>query len=166
MWGRARYRDIGYCFYAWIFTCQPYRTKNGDQKSNRMGYFEGTFAKSLSRWRQLSAHLLSSIHSPQEPSITKVVNLLNSVLQPFIKPNNSNSQSQADNLASLVNEGRELGLLLLAQPRTWVFGWETSIVTGPNATNQIVAFPSLEEVITRGKKERRRVLCEQDRETM
>lgn len=55
-------------------------------------------------------------------------------------------------------------MLLLAQPGTWKFGWNMTMEVGPTAKDQIVVFPSLEEVINSGGKERRRVLYEQDRE--
>ncbi|ESZ94389.1 hypothetical protein SBOR_5253 [Sclerotinia borealis F-4128] len=137
-------------------------------KGDKRLHEQDALSKSLSQWRQLSAHLLSSTHSKQGPpkdsSITKVVNLLNSILQPFIKPDSNNSQSQSDNLASIICEGKEFGMLLLEQPGAWMFGWETTSKMGSRAENQIVVFPSLEEVIQRSGKERRRVVCEQDRE--
>ncbi|TGO17967.1 hypothetical protein BTUL_0013g00400 [Botrytis tulipae] len=122
----------------------------------------------LSRVRELSARHLSSSRSPEDaskdPSIARVVNLLNSILQPFIKP--SSKSSQFENLASIIYQGREFGLLLLAQPGTWLFGWQTSTRVESNTKDQIVVFPTLEEVINKDGKERRRVVCEQERETI
>ncbi|KAM0156344.1 hypothetical protein ACHAQE_003066 [Botrytis cinerea] len=122
----------------------------------------------LSRVRQLSTQHISSSKSPEgaskNPSIARVVNLLNSILQPFIKP--SSKSSQSENLASIVYQGREFGLLLLAQPGNWIFGWEATPGVEPNTRNQIVVFPSLEEVINRDGKERRRIVSEQERETV
>ncbi|KAF7944771.1 uncharacterized protein EAE97_005404 [Botrytis byssoidea] len=122
----------------------------------------------LSRVRELSTRHISSSKSPEDASkdasIARVVNLLNSILQPFIKP--SSKSSQFDNLASIIYQGREFGLLLLAQPGNWLFGWQTSTGVESNTKDQIVVFPSLEEVINKDGKERRRVVCEQERETI
>ncbi|TGO42568.1 hypothetical protein BHYA_0007g00680 [Botrytis hyacinthi] len=122
----------------------------------------------LSRVRELSTRHVSSLRSPEDaskdPSIARVVNLLNSILQPFIKP--SSKSSQFENLASIIYQGREFGLLLLAQPGNWLFGWQTSAGVESNTKDQIVVFPSLEELINKGGKERRRVVCEQERETI
>lgn len=131
-------------------------------------FFLAAYDNLLSRVRQLSTQHISSSKSPEgaskDPSIARVVNLLNSILQPFIKP--SSKSSQSENLASIVYQGREFGLLLLAQPGNWIFGWEATPGVEPNTRNQIVVFPSLEEVINRDGKERRRVVSEQERETL
>lgn len=57
-------------------------------------------------------------------------------------------------------------MLLLAQPGAWRFGWETKSKSGSKDKNHLVVFPSLEEVITRGDREQKRVVCEQDRESL
>ncbi|KAF7901003.1 hypothetical protein EAF00_003224 [Botryotinia globosa] len=130
--------------------------------------FSAAHENVLSRVRELSTRHISSSRSPEDaskdPSIARVVNLLNSILQPFLKP--SSKSSQFENLASIIYQGREFGLLLLAQPGTWLFGWQTSTGVESNTNGQIVVFPTLEEVINKDGKERRRVVCEQERETI
>ncbi|THV51337.1 hypothetical protein BGAL_0114g00090 [Botrytis galanthina] len=130
--------------------------------------FSAAHENVLSRVRELSTRHASSSRSPEDaskdPSIARVVNLLNSILQPFIKP--SSKSSQFENLASIVYQGREFGLMLLAQPGNWLFGWKTSAVAESNTKDQIVVFPSLVEAIIKDGKERRRVVCEQERETI
>ncbi|KAF7931612.1 uncharacterized protein EAE98_004348 [Botrytis deweyae] len=122
----------------------------------------------LSRVREISTRHISSSKSPEDaskdPSIARIINLLNSILQPFIKP--SSKSSQFENLASIIYQGREFGLLLLAQPGNWLFGWQTIAGLESDNRGQIVVFPSLEEVINKDGKERRRVVCEQERETI
>ncbi|TGO61814.1 hypothetical protein BCON_0024g00140 [Botryotinia convoluta] len=131
-------------------------------------FFSAAQDNVLSRVRELSIRHISSSRSPEDaskdPSIARVVNLLNSILQPFI--NASSKSSQFENLASIIYQGREFGLLLLAQPGNWLFGWQTSTGVESNTKDQVVVFPSLEEVINKDGKERRRVVCEQERETI
>lgn len=56
-------------------------------------------------------------------------------------------------------------MLLLAQSGAWRFGWETKSKSASKDKSHLVVFPSLEEVITRDK-EQKRVVCEQDRESL
>ncbi|TEY74751.1 hypothetical protein BOTCAL_0070g00180 [Botryotinia calthae] len=143
-----------------------YRSALKDNK--QLNKQDAAYVDLLSRVRQLSTQYISSSKSPEdaskEPSVARVVNLLNSILQPFIKP--SSKSSQFENLASIVYQGREFGLLLLAQPGNWIFGWEATTGVESNTRNHIVVFPSLDEVINRDGKERRRVVSEQERETV
>ncbi|PQE13608.1 hypothetical protein CJF31_00005035 [Rutstroemia sp. NJR-2017a BVV2] len=131
------------------------------------------FNKALARWRQLSAYLLSHNSShhesslqPTDPATERILETLSAVLQPFIRPSRSESQSptQVDNLASIIQEGKEFGMLLLEQPGTWVLGWESaskrSSKMDPRANKEIVVFPSLGEVINRGGRENLRVIVD------
>ncbi|KAF7886967.1 uncharacterized protein EAF02_003614 [Botrytis sinoallii] len=137
-------------------------------KDNKQLNKQDAHGNVLSRVREISTRHMSSSKSPEDaskdPSIARVINLLNSILQPFIKP--SSKSSQFENLASIIYQGREFGLLLLAQPGNWLFGWQTSAGVESNTKGQIIVFPSLEEVINKDGKERRRVVCEQERETI
>ncbi|KAF5874551.1 uncharacterized protein Bfra_004562 [Botrytis fragariae] len=164
----GQYTGTSYDFTATLKKCgysertEPTISTLGSLLGNSTAY-----NNALSRVRELSTHHISSSKSPEDaskdPSIAKVVNLLNSILQPFISP--SSKSSQFENLASIIYQGRELGLQLLAQPGNWIFGWKaTAGGVESNTRNQIVVFPSLEEVINKDGKERRRVVCEQERE--
>ncbi|KAF7956626.1 hypothetical protein EAE96_003960 [Botrytis aclada] len=143
-----------------------YRSALKDNK--QLNKQDAAYENLLSGVRELSTRHKSSLRSPEDaskdPSIAKVVNLLNSILQPFIKP--SSKSVQFENLASIIYQGREFGLLLLAQPGTWIFGWQTTAGVESNTRDQIVVFPSLEEIINKNGKERRRIVCEQEREAL
>ncbi|KAM3065654.1 hypothetical protein ACMFMG_011361 [Clarireedia jacksonii] len=138
---------------------------------------QDNFDKCLARWRQLSAYLLSSNSTHRESSLqladhatTRIVEILNTVLRPFTRSSKSESRSptQVENLASIIQEGKEFGMLLLEQPGTWVLGWELLSKRGskidPKANNEIVVFPSLGEVISKGGRAHLRVIIEVVRE--
>ncbi|PQE28127.1 hypothetical protein CJF30_00010228 [Rutstroemia sp. NJR-2017a BBW] len=131
------------------------------------------FNKALARWRQLSAYLLSHNSSHHESSLQstdlateRILETLSTVLKPFIRSSRSESQSptQMDNLASIIQEGKEFGMLLLEQPGTWVLGWESAAKRNskmdPRASKEIVVFPSLGEVVNRGGREDLRVIVD------
>lgn len=111
------------------------------------------FEASLSKWRQLTAFLLESpnhrdtMHADAHlhSAVLQNVALLNQALTPFINRGAEAQQRQSDNLASIILEGASAGLLLFAQPSSWVFGWTAE-------KNVLVAFPSIAEEVTNGRK--------------
>jgi hypothetical protein len=102
------------------------------------------------------------------------VEVLNGILQPFIKPGTEAQLAQSDNLASIILEGAHFGILLFSQPTIWIFGWDKKISSqagskdrrsgsgsgNGSAKNTLVVFTSIGKVITRDQSEHLRVVVD------
>lgn len=131
------------------------------------------------KWRQLTASLLSPPSHPDNlesdsilrPAVIRNVKLLNAILEPFIKSGTEAQLAQADNLASIIFEGAQFGILLFSQPVLWTFEWDGKNLnqggtndqryrTGNgNANKLLVVFPGIRKAVARGS-ERGRVIVD------
>ncbi|KAH8676689.1 hypothetical protein BGZ60DRAFT_429178 [Tricladium varicosporioides] len=127
------------------------------------------YAQSLKTWRRTTAFLLSPSRTTREgpqasevelaPAIENNVQLINTILQPFIRPNAKSVQDQRDDLHGIVFETAKLGLLLFCQPEDWVFGWDGKPAWGngrgtdsaASRHRKTVALPALGESVGAGR---------------
>lgn len=94
--------------------------------------------------------------------------LLNSILLPFINPGIEGHRAQKDNLTSIITEAAYFGISLFSQPATWVFGWDgmglksrtKNIHRDKSVAMRLVVFPSIGEKITREGREQLKVIVD------
>ncbi|RDW63373.1 hypothetical protein BP6252_10918 [Coleophoma cylindrospora] len=144
------------------------------------------FDQVFTRWRHLSAFLIEPVRTNRDApkvdsstlagAISRDVALINSALQPFLKPGEVAQREQKANLGAIILEGAKIGLLLFSQPTIWRFGWSSAerkntnhgdknakketygTASGSAGSRLLVVFPSLEDLGSNGRSRRRKIL--------
>lgn len=114
----------------------------------------------FNKWRVTTAYLLQNVRSNRDPlvlrdrdvqpAITNNMNLIQPILQPFVKP--GTERRQAENLQSLLLEGAKFGLLLFQQPVSWIVDWKAPPPSSKQGEKSgqaaIILFPGLTRTIS------------------
>ena len=102
----------------------------------------------LSRWRQITALLMSHTYSttglstsdPRRRNIDDLTEALDVVLSPIVSRMHDASRKQ--DLESLIVRAAHYGWLLFSQPTAWMFDWEDGSA-GAEKAGQLVVLPAL-----------------------